>query len=386
MRLWVASGLLALLSAHLPAACPCSFCPGNMQTHTLREDAALAKLVLYGTLANPRLNADNAVLGGGSTDLAIDKVLKSSPFLGERKVITIPRYVPIDARNPPRFLVFCDVFKDKDNKDALDPYRGLPVKAPELVDYLQGALALDPQDRSQALLFYFNHLEHPAGEIAADAFLELAKASDQEIGQAAHKFSAAKLRAWLQNEQTPVNRLGLYGFLLGACGSDKDAVLLQALLENPSERTLNALDGILCGYIELRPREGWELVESFLRDEKKPFSQRFAVLRTMRFFHGWKPEDTRRAIVRGLNSAVAQGDIADLAVEDLRRWRIWDLTEEVLAQYGKKSHDVPIVRRGIVRYALSCPRPEASRFIDNLRKQDPEIVRDVEESLQYEKK
>ena len=37
------------------------------------------------------------------------------------------------------------------------------------------------------------------------------------------------------------------------------------------------------------------------------------------------------------------------------------LTVAVLAQYGKKSHDAPIVKRSIVRYALSCPREDARR-------------------------
>src|SRR5439155_23143322 len=121
---------------------------------------------------------------------------------------------------------------------------------------------------------------------------------------------------------------------------------------------------------QLRPRDGWDMVQALLRDEKKPFTRRFAVLRTLRFFHGWKPEETRKEIIRGLSVAVGQGDLADLAIEDLRRWQIWDLTREMLAQYGKPSHATPIVRRGIVRYALCSPKAEAKRFIDELRRRD----------------
>ena len=87
-------------------------------------------------------------------------------------------------------------------------------------------------------------------------------------------------------------------------------------------------------------------------------------------------------MLKGLALAVPQGDVADLAVEDLRRWKIWDLTAKVLAQYGKATHDTPIVRRTIIRYALCCPQAEARQFIDNLRRLDPGLVRELEEGLE----
>ena len=79
-------------------------------------------------------------------------------------------------------------------------------------------------------------------------------------------------------------------------------------------------------------------------------------------------------------------DIADLAVEDLRQWQAWDLTPQVLGEFGKPTHAAPIVRRTIVRYALCCPKPEATRFVADLRQRDPELVREIEDSLQFEKK
>jgi len=53
----------------------------------------------------------------------------------------------------------------------------------------------------------------------------------------------------------------------------------------------------------------------------------------------------------------------------------------VLAQYGKPSHNAPITKRNIIRYALCCPLPEARQFVDSVRRQDPNIVRDLEEGL-----
>ncbi len=376
--LWVAPVILAL-ALDAPPAPACSLCTFNFQqARSFRQDAAEARVVLYGSLENPRLQGT-----GGTTDLRLEAVLKSDKILGDAKVVTLPRYIPVqDPKDPPRFLVFCDVFNDK-----LDPYRGVPTKA-AAVEYLKGAMALTGKDRVADLLYFARYLENPDREIANDAFLEFAKGNDQEVGQAASKLQPEKLRGWLKDAQTPTNRLGLYALMLGACGGDEDATLLRAMIQDSTDRTDVALDGLLAGYVRLRPKEGWDAVLGLVRDEKKPFLQRFGALRTLRFYHGSQPDETKKQVLQGMTALVGQGDIADLPVEDLRRWQMWDLTGEVLAQYGKKSHGAPIMKRALVRYAVSAAphRPEAAAFVAELRKTDPALLKEVEESLQFEKK
>ena len=147
----------------------------------------------------------------------------------------------------------------------------------------------------------------------------------------------------------------------------------------------NTESDLLSGYIRLRPREGWDLAQGMLQDTQRSFTERYAIIGTLRFYHGWKPEETRDEVLRCLGLLISQGEMADIAVEDLRRWETWTLTDDILSQFGKKTHAAPIVRRAIVRYALCCPQPQAQRFVALLRKQDPKLVGDVEESLQFEK-
>ena len=40
-----------------------------------------------------------------------------------------------------------------------------------------------------------------------------------------------------------------------------------------------------------------------------------------------------------------------------------------------------IVRRAIVRYAISCPDPKAKAFLARARQADPKLVHDVEEQM-----
>jgi hypothetical protein len=368
---------VALLSA-LPCPAPsCSLC-NNLQAATIREEAAQsgARMILAGTLENPRLAAG----GSGVTDLRITDVLRKDDWLAGRKVVELPRYLAVsDTKNPPRFIVFCDLFKGR-----LDPYRGMPIARADTVEYVKKVMALDSKDRPANLPFFFNYLENADPEVAGDAFLEFAKASDAEISRVGPKLSAAKLRGWLENPQTDARRLGLYAVLLGSCGGPADAKLLAEKLQDGTERSIGAYDGLLAGYIRLQPREGWALATNALNGINS-LQVKLGVVRTLRFFQASQPAEYRDQILRAERIVLRQADMADMAVEDLRRWKMWDLTPVVLASYGTKGFEAPIMQRAIVRYALSCKgRDDAQKFVASLRKTEPQLVDEVEESLQLE--
>jgi hypothetical protein len=379
-RTVVALSAVALLAAGL-AARACSLCNGNLQqAPTFRQEAASpsARLVLVGTIQSPRLNGD----GTGTSELHVEAVLRSDPALKDRKVVLLKRYLPVsDPRKPPRFLVFCDVFRGE-----LDPFRGVPLKTADAADYVKKAVAMPPRDTAGNLAFFFNYLENPDPEVARDAFLEFAKATDPDIGQAARKFAPDRLRRWLTSKDTPPERLSVYALMLGACGGAEDATLLGSLLKETNERVVSAYDGILGGYIHLRPREGWEVALATLRDGRKPLPMRLAVARTLRFYHGWQPKESRANVLKGLEAMIVQGELADVAVEDLRRFQLWDFTREVLGLYGKPGYNAPLMQRAIVRYALSAKEDAATRaFLAERRRAEPDLVKEVEEQLEFEK-
>jgi hypothetical protein len=371
----LAFGLLASLPCPAPA---CTLCGGNpATTATIRQDLGPARMVLYGTVADSRM-----IGNGGTTDLKIDRVLRSDPFLGDKKVITLPRFVPNDKRNPTKLLVFCDIAQGK-----LDPFRGIPVQSPALVDYVKGVIELDPKDRNAALVYFFRYLDHADPVVANDAFVEFAKANDAEIGQVARRLDAEKLRKLIQDPQTPAARLSLFTFLLGSCGTERDAAYLKGIIENPTGRTANALDGALAGYIQLQPRAGWEAVANILRDDKRGLTPRLQALSAVRFHRAWRGKDVEREVYRSLEATLADPLIADKGAEYLREWQLWDLTDRVLGLWDKKGFDSPIFRRSVVRYALTCPKTDAARFLERLKSQKDgkEMVQEVEESLQADK-
>lgn len=354
----------------------CSICDPNFQQKpTLRQSARLAKFVVIGTLSNPRLDGEK-----GLTDFTIEHIVQNDASLGKQKVLTIPGYIPVDPKKPPRYLLFGDIINGR-----LDILQSRLVRGTDAVDYLKSSLKIDDRDRVAVLQFCFKHIDAADADVSSDAFHELAKASDQEVAQLAKKLSPEKFRKLMKDPNTPADRLSIYAFLLGACGNKDDANLLIALIRKNDERGNAALSGLLGGLIELRPEQGWAMVQQILRDPKRPFSDKFSALGTLRFYHACKPTESRKEIALSLSAVVEFGDMADMAIEDLRRWQWWELTKTVLAQYAKPTHVAPLVRRSIIRYALCCPEAEAGEFVKARRLAEPDVVKQVEQALEFEK-
>jgi len=372
---------ILLLLAATSAGYPCSLCQLAVKDQrTLREDMMQARLILFGHIANPRFINDQ--LGTGVTDFHIEKVLKHNDALNV-KVLALERYIPVlDEKSPPRFVMFCDIVGGK-----LDPYRGRSVQTAAFLDYVKGVEEIKNRDRTEQLLFYFRHLDAADDAIAEDAFLEFARSSDREVGDITRHLEPARLRRLLGDPKTSTDRLSLFAFLLGGCGGDADAQLLRKLIDQPGRDDRN-LDGLLSGYIHLRPADGWDLTYTILADRERPFLEQYAAMRTLRLYQGWRPDDVRPHVLRCCKVVVEDGEIADLAIEDLRRWQIWELTPTVLAQYTSPAHKAPITRRAIVRYALSCPLPDARRFVAQLEQQPDQrdLLRDLREGLDVERK
>ena len=110
--------------------------------------------------------------------------------------------------------------------------------------------------------------------------------------------------------------------------------------------------------------------------------------RTLSYFHGAQPKESANQVLKCLDVMIAQGELADIAIEDMRRWSIFDRARvrDILGLYGKKGFDAPLMKGTIVRYALCCKDDPAARaFVEDRRREDAELVKGVEEQLQFEK-
>jgi hypothetical protein len=373
----LASALLLLGNLAVPASA-CPFC--QSQGQTLTSDVNLASMVLFGTLSKPTLNGASGY--EGTTLLTVEKVVKDNDWRKGRTEITLNRYIQSPDGKPLKYLVFCDIYKN-----SIDPYKGVAVAAnSDLPKYLEGALKHKDEKPGTRLRFFFDYLDNADDEVKIDAYKEFANAPYQDYRDMAKDLPADRIAAWLTDGKTAPFRHGLYASMLGHCGKPEHAKVLRKMLDDPLRRSGIGNDGILAGYILLAPKEGWAYLTGILHDPAKDFSARYAALRTVRFFWDLRPDViSQKEMVEGVRPLLEQSDIADLAIEDLRKWKRWECAKDVLALRERKSHNVPIVQRAILRYALSCPQnPDAVAFVDTLRQKNPRLVKDAEELLRLE--
>jgi hypothetical protein len=409
---WHTAGICTMLTRFLfvafllfqSTALACPFC--STTGKTFGDEAKLAQVILYGTLKNPV--RDGKEFGKGTTEMEIETVIKDADFIKDKRKITLPRYVPSDPANPTKYLVFCEIYKNE-----LDPYRGIPLDPKsKIAAYMVGANAIKDKDTPTKLLYYFDYLDSNELDISTDALMEFGNAEGKDVTAITPKLPAAKIAGWLQDESTPPSRLGLYGSLLGQCGNAKEHTpVFQKLLADPAKRTLTGIDGLLAGYIHLNPKEGLAYAEKLFLDPaqittrssvispavvatwsppdygREQFLTRYAGLRALRYFWTYRSDIVPHAkIIEMVTPLLYQEDICDLAMDDFRRWENWSYTSDILGFYNTPGFDKGMIRRAILRYALSAPEtPEVKAFLAARKAEDAELVQSVLELLETSK-
>lgn len=335
-----------LVPAEDAVACP--FC--NQEGKTLTGEVKDATMVLFGEMTNANQAND-------TTDILIDTVIKApekvtlAARVGKGKVLTLKGYHPPDPKNEYRYLVFCDEFKD-----SIDPYYGVAVKKDsDIAKYLKAALELRKAPQPKRLRFFFDYLDNADSEVSNDALKEFAKADYADYKDMAKLLPPDKIAGWLKDKNTPAFRYGLYASLLGHCGKAEHAEVLREMLENNDKLLGAGVDGIMAAYTMLKPKEGWELITTNMKDPKKHFMIRYNALKAVRFMWDYRPDLAKKAdMIAAVASLIEQDDLADMAIEDLRKWKCWDMADRILALRTHKVYATPIIRRAILRFALDC--------------------------------
>jgi len=396
------AGAVILFLQGTATACP--FC--SAQGQTLSGEVGQADFIVLGSLSNVKRDPEDPTRG--TTDLTIETVVKPHPYLNGKKMIVLPRSISVDSTGKKlnRFLVFCNINNPSSdiaksaivstlayaNFDAvtLDPYRGEEIKgASKLGEYLKGAIEAREKDALTRLRFFFDYLN--AGEliINSDAYMEFGNTDYKDILKVAPSLPADRLLKWLKDPGTPASRHGLYGLLLGHCGKPEDAKALRELLDSPDNAFSSGLDGMIAGYILLAPKEGWDYLMGLVNNPKKEFSVRYAALKVLRFLWDNHPGSIKEdQILEAMKAMVMQEDISDLPMEDLRKWGQWGLTDFVLQIATLPGHNKQIIKRAILRFALSAAEHKhagAIAYVNQARKDDPDRVKFAEEMLADER-
>jgi hypothetical protein len=367
--------LLVLASSARTDACP--FC--NMEGKTLTGEVRDATMVLYGSIGKGSETNE-------TTPFKIESVVKkpeNPKLLGDGKEITLNRFLP-DDKGQFRYLIFCDEFKGR-----IDPYYGVAVKPDsDIAKYITKALELRDAPAAKRLRFFFDYLDNPDVEVSNDALKEFGKADYKDYKDMAKALPPDKIAGWLKDKNTQPFRYGLYASLLGHCGKAEHAKLLREMLDDKDKVQGAGVDGIMAAYTMLDPKEGWQFIASQMKDSSKHFMVRYSALKAARFIHDYRPDLAKgKDLAEAVASQMEQKDLGDMAIEDLRKWKCWDMADRVLAlRQTEAFKEVPIIRRAVLRFALDCKdNSGCAAYVEEMRKKDPEEVRDQEELLQLQR-
>ena len=374
MTRYAATIALVIIGILTGSATACPFCAAEGQTYSTELNQAQIVVV-----ARP-ISAD---IDKETTEIEIETVIKDHPSRGKKTRFVLSRYIdPTPLGTKGKFLFFCELYKNK-----LDAYRGMFIKDDsKLPAYCQKLVEMKGKTASVRLETFFTYLDHPDLDVSGDAYKEFAYADYKDLKAMYKTLPAEKILKWIKSPDTPSVRMGLYASMLGHCGKAKDAAALRAILDDPDRRTGSGLDGTLAGYIMLEPKEGWEYTLAALKNPKEDFYFRYAVLRGVRFLYDYRADIlTKKQIVDGMCMLLNQKDIADLAIEDLRRWQRWEVADKILAIEKTDVYEQPIVKRSMLRYALQCKgNAAATAYVAARRKADKESVEDAQELLDLE--
>lgn len=246
--------------------------------------------------------------------------------------------------------------------------------------YLKSAWRLFDEPAAQRMAFFFKHLNDPDEKISADAYVEFSKASFRSTMAGANSYDPILLREWLTDPNTPGDRIGLFGLLLGLSGSEGDANFLDRLIDRPSLTQRNGLDGLMGGLLLLdRPRGEKRIIERLSAPEATSLD-RMSAVSALRFLLSDLPARDSTALFRQAIPSLQNSEVAGQLIDEMRKAKFWEALPHVLKLYpGSREPSA------ILRFAIESPQPEAKEFIRRMNEKNPALVRDAEQTLLFER-
>jgi hypothetical protein len=360
------------------AACP--FCTALEPTLCqLREQAAVAALA--------EVESQSAQL---HTRLRLHKILVGAARL--QGMTSLSAELDVSAQPGSLLVIFGSPASKQDPPIA-------QVAEQELADLRWHAVAVNEQEYGylakapllktptvDRLRYFARFLEHRDPLIAQDAYLEFGHASFRDVTRAADALPLGRMKDWLDAEQIPAARKGFYGMALGLAPEARDrrenAAFLEKMIVAPEDDFRAGFDGILGGYLLLRGTAGLELIESrYLANPAAADGDVRHAIIALRFYQEFGRDIPIQRLSAALGQVLARPEFAATAITDLARWNDWSSLARISRLYDEPAYSDPAIRRAIVGYLLTCPKPAARAELARVRKSDPAGVAAAEQIL-----
>lgn len=347
---------VSLLASSVAWACP--FC--SAPSLTLSEQLTQADAAVLVQWVDGKMPTEKSA---GSTTYSIVQVSRGpKESLKADDKLTVPRYRA--GKKGDLFLLFGT--KDKE----IDWSSPLEVTETTFQYIVQAPSPESPMPKR--LEYFLKFLEYPDQLVSNDAYGEFANAPYEDIVKIKDKMDRAKIAKWITHKETSPTRMGLYGLLLGLCGNDDDAKMMQAKIDEQTQDFRLGIDGLISGYLLLTGENGLAAIDkSKLNDKKAPFSETYAAMQALRFMWTYgNGRISKERLRQSMRELLDRPELADLVVADLARWEDWSVQERLMKLYGQGDYAIPSIKRAIVRYLLTAAKVQPPKAEDVPKKDD----------------
>ena len=332
---------VTLLASQVALACP--FC--SAPSLTLSEQLTQADAAVLAQWVDGKMPTEKSA---GTTTYSIVEVSRGPKDLKKDDKFTVPRYRA--GKKGDLFMLFGTKDKEIDWSS--------PLEVTETT-YQYIVQAPSPESPTTKRLEYFlKFLEYSDQLVSNDAYGEFANAPYEDIVKVKDKMDRAKIAKWITDKETSVTRMGLYGLLLGLCGNNDDAKMMESKIEEQTQDFRLGIDGLISGYLLLTGEPGLDTIDkNKLRDKKAPFSETYAAMQALRFMWTYgNGRVSKERLRQSMRELLDRPELADLVVADLARWEDWSVQDRLMKLYGQGDYDIPSVKRAIVRYLLTAAK------------------------------
>lgn len=213
------------------------------------------------------------------------------------------------------------------------------------------------------LAWYIEYLESPDPIIAGDAWAEFGCAAYEDVRACRQLYSPERLKSWISDPTMSPERLGLYGLMLGLCGSSEDAGFLHSQCVNAETGEFRfGAEGLVAGYLLLSKESGLTDIERQFLTSEVSSAARHALLQTLDFLHTYEPSlIPRKRIHQSARLLLRDPVLAETTIMSLARWQDWDSLPLIIQLYSEVLKSAPPAEndsllRSMIQFAQLCSK------------------------------
>jgi hypothetical protein len=345
---------------------------GRHEPRSLLDYFLDAEIVAICTLENAI--PPSKVLPKGQVDLVLEDVLRTHMIIKGRKSIVHPVHV-----EPTKGKHIVAVHVDKGMTYA---YIALPLdREGEIERFVRHSVLLNDKSRMGRAKYALDFLLSPNKMVADSADIEFSRISYADLRKVAETVKPETCVKAIQGNKDSSGPSRWHAMLLGHCGKKEHAVILQQTIDGSKNPKTFVRSEVFIALTLLDREAGWRAITDIVVNKELPFLTRYNALHAARFFFTERKDVIdEKTCVAAVSSVLTVADMADFAVEDLRKWRRWEYSDTILKLPAKSA----ILRKCVLRFALQCPTQQAKDFVNTERTRDREFVEETEELLALE--